>query len=284
MKLCLVRYGFTPPCFYLSLNIITNGANSKNKNTFGSRKKMAGNKKMRIQIALFLVLSIGTQSYCQTDTTKRLEVSKTTSKTSIFNKYPPHLDTTNNTIVLRNELAPFGRKFLRANIVTLAAEAVAFGVLYLSPETFSKWDPPKQRLSEFSVHYKEAFTQPPIIDKDYWYINYLGHPYQGAYVYNTLRSQGATKSQSSLFTLGHSFLWEYVIEGGVERPSTQDLIITPIGGVILGELLHIATVEMSKNGFKWYEVAFVCIFNPAYAFDNGFKFDRQKKSSIDAAP
>lgn len=239
---------------------------------------------MKARITVFFLLSINISFYSQTDTVKQLDAPKAANKISIFNKYPPYIDTLSNTIILRNQKAPFSRKFLRANMFTLAAEAVAFGVLYMSPESFSKWDYQKKRVNEFSMHYKEAFTKPPVIDHDYWYINYVGHPYQGAYIYNTLRSQGANIWQSGVFTLGHSCLWEYAIEGGVERPSIQDLIVTPIGGILLGELFHVATVKMSKNGFRWYEIAFVCVFNPAYAFDNGFKFDKPKKSSAAISP
>jgi len=237
---------------------------------------------MKIRIVLISLLSIGIHSYSQTDTIKKLDSTTHTNENCKIRKYPPYLDTLNNTLVLRNQHAPFGRKFLRASGLVIAAEMVSFGALYSSPETFSKWDPKK--LHDFKLHYKEAFTMPPIIDHDYWYINYLGHPYQGAYTYNALRSQGANILQSSLFTVGHSTFWEYVIEGSEERPSIQDLIVTPLGGIILGELCHAATVKMSTNGFKWYEIAFVCVFNPMYALNNGFKFAKPKTSSVLISP
>ncbi|MFN8286653.1 MAG: DUF3943 domain-containing protein [Chitinophagales bacterium] len=77
--------------------------------------------------------------------------------------------------------------------------------------------------------------------------------------------------QSGLFSLGHGMLWEYVIEGGMEQPSVQDIIVTPVAGSLLGELFHFSTLRMSRNGFKWYEKLFVCVFNPMFALNNGFK-------------
>jgi hypothetical protein len=227
---------------------------------------------MKNTIPLFVLLIALKHSSAQTDTLKRADAAD--KKTTIFNSYPPHLNPLNNAVVLRNQEAPIGRKLLRASAFTLTADALSFGVLYISPKTFSKWNLKKK--DDFKTNYTIAFTQPPIIDKDHWYVNYLGHPYQGAYTYNALRSQGGTMFQSSLFVVVSSTMWEYACEGGEERPSIQDLIVTPIGGAILGELCHRATVKMSKNGFKWYEIVFVSFFNPSYVFNNGFKFAKPK--------
>ena len=60
-------------------------------------------------------------------------------------------------------------------------------------------------------------------------------------------------------------------EGGMEQPSIQDLIVTPVLGSFVGELAHRATISMSKNGFQWYEKVLVCLINPTFVFNNGFK-------------
>ncbi len=73
------------------------------------------------------------------------------------------------------------------------------------------------------------------------------------------------------FFLTQSLLWEYVWEGGLEQPSVQDLIITPLGGIILGELTHRAALAMGKDGFNWYKIILTCILNPAFAINNGFR-------------
>ena len=43
--------------------------------------------------------------------------------------------------------------------------------------------------------------------------------------------------------------FEYLVESWSERPSIQDLIVTPVVGSILGELIYLATKEMRKDGF-----------------------------------
>ncbi|MCF8277573.1 MAG: DUF3943 domain-containing protein [Flavobacteriales bacterium] len=99
---------------------------------------------------------------------------------------------------------------------------------------------------------------------------------KGTLLYNAVRSQNANIWQSSLFCLGHTVLFEYVIEAGIEQPSIQDLIVTPLTGILLGEGIHRGTIAMAKNGFKWYEATAVIIFNPMFAINNGFKFAKPR--------
>ena len=121
------------------------------------------------------------------------------------------------------------------------------------------------------AQYRKSYTTAPVIDRDLWIVNYIGHPYQGGFYYNSLRSQQVNKWHSALFCIGQSILWEYGWEGGMEQPSIQDLITTPVGGIVVGELSHFATVQMSHKGFKWYEILAVCLINPSYAINNGFR-------------
>jgi len=45
--------------------------------------------------------------------------------------------------------------------------------------------------------------------------------------------------------------------------------------VLVGELSHVATIEMSKHGFRWYEILATCVINPAYALNNKFVFNKK---------
>ena len=173
-------------------------------------------------------------------------------------------------MILRNQKAPFGRKFLRGAGLVFAFQGFSYGLLFAVPESISNWD--RSTVEQYRLHMKEAFTMPPVVDGDHWYINYVGHPFQGSYYYNAYRSQGAPFWQAALLATGHSFVWEYLIESGIERPSVQDLVVTPIVGSFMGEFFHFATRRMAHNGFRWYEAAAVCIINPMFALNNGFKF------------
>lgn len=175
--------------------------------------------------------------------------------------------------LLHKQQTKFGRKFLTGSAEAIGYNAVCIGLLFALPESLSNWK--KMDTKTINRQYKNSFTRPPVVDRDVWYINYLGHPYQGACYYNAVRSQGAKFWQAGLFCIGHSLVWEYVLEGGMEQPSIQDLVVTPIAGSLLGELIHFSTFKMSHNGFKWYEKAFVCVFNPMFAINNGFKYPQK---------
>jgi hypothetical protein len=174
-------------------------------------------------------------------------------------------------IHLRNESARFITKAVRGSLFVFGIELCSSSILFIVPESFSKWDKSKLTLQDCLNNFKRAYTKPPVMDKDFWYINYVGHPYQGAYFYNAVRSQNASVFESSLFCFGHSMLWEYFSEAFYEQPSIQDLIVTPITGVIFGELAHRATLKMSRNGFTLGEKVLTILINPLYVLNNGFK-------------
>lgn len=203
-----------------------------------------------------------------------LDITSSSSKhKTLLIRYPPYIDSASNKWILRNQYAPMGQKILRGSGSILVSQALSVCLLLALPEKTSNWD--KSRFSKFKENYKYAFTKAPVVDTDKWYINYIGHPYQGSLYYNAYRSQGAKFWQASLFALAHSTTWEYLIESGFERPSIQDLVVTPCVGSLLGELFHFSTIKMSSNGFTWYEAMFVSIFNPMYAINNGFKLRKK---------
>lgn len=228
-----------------------------------------------IAACAFILLSENISGYsfwfCAQDSMSNIRAEESKRAFAKFRiHHKPYVDSVQQTIVLRNEHSSFARKFLLGNGLVFGYEAIALTILYASPYSFSKWYRPTP--VSYRENMKTAFTKPPVIDRDYWYINYIGHPYQGACTYNAVRSQGAKFWQAGLFALGHSMVWEYLIESGNERPSVQDIVVTPVVGSLLGELIHQATVSMARNGYTWYEGIFVCVFNPMFAINNGFKF------------
>ena len=184
--------------------------------------------------------------------------------------YPAHYDSINNCYLLRNEQTKFRRKFLRGSVEVVGYNTLSMALLFALPQNVSMWHKPD--VKSVNAQYRRSFTHIPVYDPDPWYINYIGHPYAGSCYYNSVRSQGAKFWQAILFTTGHSIVWEYLTEGGLEQPSIQDLVVTPVVGSILGELFHHATIKMSRNGFRWYEKIFVCVFNPMFAINNGFRY------------
>lgn len=201
--------------------------------------------------------------------------SPDTLKSIFIKKNPPFLFKAN----LNHHERTFGNKMLRGCLYSVGYDVTILTGLIFSPTWLSRWEnePSEYKIEDFVRQYKSSYTKPPVVDEDLFMTNYVGHPYQGAYYYNTVRSQGAKIWQSALFSLGQSLFWEYGLEAGFEQPSIQDLLVTPIGGIIVGELSHVATIAMSKHGYQWYEIATVCIINPAYAINNGFRFNKAIK-------
>lgn len=199
-----------------------------------------------------------------------------TLKSFLVKKNPPYL--------FKSEMGHRDKtlvnKLVRSTSYSIIYNSVILSGLVFAPESFSKWENKEEKfkLSSILNQYKQAYTTPPVIDHDLWMTNYLGHPYQGGFYYNTLRCQGATALQSSLFCLYRSLLWEYGWEACVEQPSLQDLFVTPIGGILVGEATHLATIEMSKNGFRWYEIVATCLLNPSYVVNNNFKFNTKRSN------
>ncbi|MCK9413047.1 MAG: DUF3943 domain-containing protein [Prolixibacteraceae bacterium] len=182
---------------------------------------------------------------------------------------------------MRNKHAKFGTKAWRGSLFVFGFEICSSAFLYVSPKSISNWDRSELTLKNCLNNFKRAYKDPPVLDNDLWIVNYVGHPYQGAYFYNAVRSQNASIVQSSLFCFGHSMFWEYFTEAFFEQPSIQDIIVTPITGIVFGELAHRATIRMSRNGFTWYEKGLIVLINPMYVLNNGFKYRSLKQKSVD---
>ena len=169
---------------------------------------------------------------------------------------------------LRNENARLIKKIGRAELFIGGVELVGITVLMLLPKEITKWS--DDWAQDAWRNLKRSFSNPPVWDKDDWQLNYIGHPIAGSYYYNSLRSQNASIFQSFLFATAQSFIWEYIIEATAEKPSIQDLIVTPVVGTILGESTHLLTMNMRRNGFNFFEKVFVLILNPMFVINNGF--------------
>jgi hypothetical protein len=120
-------------------------------------------------------------------------------------------------------------------------------------------------------NFEDAWTKPPVVDKDNAMVNYLGHPYFGALYYLSQRNYGESPLYSFLFSVFTSAAFEYFIESWSERPSVQDLVVTPVVGSILGELVFQATQAMRKDGFTKAEKIIVTVINPLYVLQNGYR-------------
>jgi hypothetical protein len=86
-------------------------------------------------------------------------------------------------------------------------------------------------------------------DEDQFFGNQFNHPYHGSMYYNSARSNGLGFWESAAYALGGSAMWELFME--VEPPSYNDIVNTPVSGIILGEISFRTTsliLDDSKRG------------------------------------
>ncbi len=124
------------------------------------------------------------------------------------------------------------------NTATLTGAFVgALVVLECLPEDATNWNRAEiQRVPLFKRWREHVINEGPELDGDKWYFNYLLHPYGGAAYFMGARSCGFNFWQSLLYNAFISTVgWEYGIEAFMERPSIQDLFVTPIIGSLIGE-------------------------------------------------
>jgi hypothetical protein len=140
-------------------------------------------------------------------------------------------------------------------------EAVAAGVGYLLPERVTQWTAEQRRIS---LPRWWANVRDPQWDNDRWLFNYLGHPYFGAIVYIRARERRFGPLGGFGYAALLSGVYEYGIEALFERPSYQDLLVTPVGGVLLGALLFepVRAHIRRKAARHWYDHVALALTDP----------------------
>ncbi|GIV33467.1 MAG: hypothetical protein KatS3mg031_1002 [Chitinophagales bacterium] len=170
-----------------------------------------------------------------------------------------------------NQQAHWGKKLLRAEIISFTLQAGGYLALALMPPESTHW-----HVRPVRENYKRAFTRPPVWDNDVWQYNYLGHPITGSIHYNILRSQDVPAFYAFLYSTAQSVIWEYLWEASQERPSIQDLLFTSTIGSVVGECMHVSTIALKRNRFTVFEKILVTLINPAYVINNGYKKTSEK--------
>ncbi len=138
------------------------------------------------------------------------------------------------------------KKMLGRNTAALFGTGIGtMGLLYVMPSSFTNWEDDGKSPTK---KWWDNVSQAPVWDKDDLFLNYVTHPYAGAIYYMGARSAGANAVYSCLYSFALStFFWEYGLEAFAERPSIQDLIVTPVAGSLLGEWFYKSKREIIKN-------------------------------------
>jgi len=105
-----------------------------------------------------------------------------------------------------------------------------------------------QRKEVFQISPKTFTTnlgRVPEWDTNTFGTNQLMHPYNGAMFYGAARSEGFSPLASAAFTLVGSAQWEWMWE--TVNPSANDLYMTTLGGITLGESLGRLSAGLRQN-------------------------------------
>ncbi len=162
----------------------------------------------------------------------------------------------------------YGKMFKKGGFLIVGFEFGIMATMMVLPKSFTGWH--GDYIQDGANNFLDAYQSPPTWDEDHWYHNYLGHPYVGSIYYNTVRCQGATPVESFVFSTAMSFWWEYAVESIAEHPSTQDLLVTPITGSLLGEAVHQLTISWLVEGASLAKKIIIFILNPTHVVLVGF--------------
>ena len=124
-------------------------------------------------------------------------------------------------------------------------------------------------------------------DRSDFFTNQILHSYEGSPYYTAARSYGFTYWESLLFTAFGSFQWEFFFERDI--PSSNDLIVTTMGGAAFGEAgyrLAIAFSNTDEGGARGFLRNFAAlIINPTYMLNKAiFGDDFVKRNKLPWTP
>ena len=128
------------------------------------------------------------------------------------------------------------RMWVNASVLCGAYVGALF-VLEMLPEDATNWNRAEfYHVPLWTRWRKHVLKQGPEWDHDNPMFNMVLHPYSGAAYFMAARSCGFSFWGSLLFsTCISTVAWEFGIEAFMERPSYQDIFITPLVGSVIGE-------------------------------------------------
>jgi Domain of unknown function (DUF3943) len=144
------------------------------------------------------------------------------------------------------------------------------GVLWVLPEDISGWSE-REKNRGFDNWVRNVGS--PDFDKDGWAMNYIAHPYWGATYYIRARERGFGEVLSFAYSALASAAYEFGVEAYFEKPSIQDLVVTPIAGALVGAFVFEPIRERikAKPDLAWYDHVGLVVTDPIGALNRVFE-------------
>jgi hypothetical protein len=154
--------------------------------------------------------------------------------------------------------------------VLIGGQFAVCGILYFMPQSVTQWS--EEQKKNIFKHYGENFVD-PIWDKDQFYINYILHPYWGGAYYIRGRERGLDPFSSFVYSALLSAAYEFGSECFFEKPSIQDLFVTPVAGSLLGAFVFEPWRNYIKNKpeLYWYDHVSLIFTDPIGLLSSGFE-------------
>lgn len=125
---------------------------------------------------------------------------------------------------------------------------------------------------------RDNFKTGFVWDNDGYLTNQFMHPFHGSNYFNTARSNGLEFWESAPYALGGSLMWEFFMEN--EPPSYNDIVNTPVTGIILGEIsfrISNLIIDESSEGFERFLREFTStVIDPMQGFNRLIRGDMWK--------
>ena len=103
-------------------------------------------------------------------------------------------------------------------------------------------------------------------DADGFETNQLFHPYSGALSFTMARSSGLNFWKSLPYSFGGSLMWELFME--TEYPSMNDIITTPMSGIVLGEISYrVSNLILVTGGRNFWRNLISTLVSPSNGFN-----------------
>lgn len=167
-----------------------------------------------------------------------------------------------------------GQRFIYSGYVMLTSSIAGHIYLYLRTCKTQDWS---NRFKWSNI--ENTFTKPPEWEYDHWSFNYVVHPYMGSLTYLATRNRGGGIFESFLFAKTQSVIYEYFVSSSLHRPSINDIIITPLGGMIVGEtIFRIKNRLLKTNHLTAFKKVLLTIMDPYEVFRYGFNYQRMLKT------
>ncbi len=119
-------------------------------------------------------------------------------------------------------------------------------------------------------------------DQDPFGTNFVAHPMTWGLLGLYLKERGYSNASALVFTQAHSIVWEYVIEGTYQKPSSKDAVTNLVGASLAIFAFHGLAERAAQREDKRLIDRFALLLNPLRPFRTVFAGDNSV--SLSAMP